>query len=79
MDKINSYNYFAPIYDALFVALGKDYQTEAEKINELIVEYKSSAGNEVLDLGCGTGEHIKYLKNKYSIIGMDNSEDMLLT
>ncbi len=77
MDKINSYKHFAQIYDALFAALGKDYQTEANKINELVIEYKRSTMNELLDLGCGTGEHIKYLKNKYTITGMDNSGEML--
>jgi SAM-dependent methyltransferase len=77
MNKINSYKEFASIYDSVFMALGKDYQTEAEKINDLIFEFKRSANNNLLDLGCGTGEHIKYLRNRYEIIGMDNSKEML--
>ena len=78
MEKVNSYQHFALIYDALFLALGKDYQTEAEKIDKLIIEHKKSTGNGLLDLGCGTGEHIKYLKTNYAITGMDSSDEMLL-
>lgn len=77
MNANNPYSELAPIYDSLFFALGKDYYAESEKIKGFIEQYKKSSGNQLLDLGCGTGEHIRYLKSKYSITGVDASKEML--
>lgn len=77
MDIKSPYAQLAPYYDALFFALGKDYKLESQKVTELLAEHKKSGGNQLLDLGCGTGEHIKYLKSEYEIIGIDASHEML--
>jgi len=55
----------------------KDYRKEARKIKTLIQRYKRSPGNELLDVACGTGEHIRYLRDDFSCIGIDASEKML--
>lgn len=73
----NPYSELAEIYDSLFFALGKDYYFESQKIQGYIETYKKSSGNQLLDLGCGTGEHIRHLKHNYHVIGIDNSKEML--
>lgn len=78
MKSESPYSQLAPIYDALFLALGKDYLSESQKVNAYIQQYKKSSGNDLLDIGCGTGEHIKYLKNTYNVIGADISDEMLM-
>ena len=63
-------NFYAKIYDELFYSEPKiNYESNLIK--------KNIRKNElVLDVGCGTGQHISKLK-KYNIIGLDNSESML--
>jgi ubiquinone/menaquinone biosynthesis C-methylase UbiE len=73
----STYVSFAPIYDDLFFALGKDYQAEAYHLTTLIQKYKESTGNQLLDMACGTGEHIRHLKNNFEIVGIDISPEML--
>jgi len=47
----------------------KDYKNEAEVIKNTIEKYKPGCRT-ILDVACGTGEHIKYLKD-YDIDGLD--------
>ncbi len=77
MSVTSPYSQLAAIYDNLFFALGKDYSVEAQRVSEFIKQYKRSSGNCLMDLGCGTGEHIKYLRQSYDIVGIDVSEEML--
>ncbi len=72
-----TYKSIACHYDHLFLAMGKDYQKEVDMLFDLIKKYKLSSGNDLLDIGCGTGEHIRYLKNSFVVKGLDISEDML--
>ncbi len=46
-------------------------------LHEIIKKYKKSSGNEFLDVACGTGAYISYLKDKYQTKGFDISEEML--
>lgn len=55
----------------------KDYKKESEKVRSLIKKYKKSDGNEMLDVACGTGGHIPYLKDHFNITGLDLDKDML--
>lgn len=72
-DKI--YNELALYYDLVYE--GKDYKTESEKVHAIIQKYKLSKGKDLLDVACGTGNHIKYLKYWYKITGLDISRGML--
>lgn len=56
------------LYDLIYSF--KDYAKESKEIYEMVRKYKPRA-NEVLDIGCGTGEHHKYLKDVYSLTGLD--------
>ena len=55
----------------------KDYRKEAEYFTKLILTYKTTKENKLLDLACGTGEHIKYLKQHFNCEGLDISEEMI--
>lgn len=69
--------FYSNIYDKLFYT---SYKTEFE-IGDLIENFLSKMDKKqtsVLDIGCGTGKHIKLLNEReYSVIGLDNSNEML--
>jgi ubiquinone/menaquinone biosynthesis C-methylase UbiE len=69
------YRQLANYYDEIYHF--KNYQKEAEKIETLVPQHKKSSGNNLLDVGCGTGNHIAYLKHHYNVQGLDSSPDML--
>jgi len=67
----------AAVYDAIYEALGKDYAREAEKLHLLIEGRKRSPGRALLDVACGTGRHLEYLRRWYEVEGLDLSPEML--
>lgn len=69
------YKQFAKYYDSIY--RWKDYKAESEILRSLIKKYKTSHGKEMLDVACGTGNHIVYLKKYYNISGVDIDKDML--
>ena len=69
------YGQLANYYDEIYHF--KNYQKEAEKIETLIQQNKRSSGNHLLDVACGTGNHIGYLKQHYNVEGLDFSPKML--
>lgn len=64
-------------YDELYAAQGKDYHAESKILHNLIQKYKKSAGNTLLDVGCGTGIHAKLLSKYYQTQGIDLDKKML--
>jgi ubiquinone/menaquinone biosynthesis C-methylase UbiE len=69
------YTDLAEYYDQIYH--WKDYRKEVSKLRALIRRYKRSPGNALLDVACGTGEHIRYLQNGFRCVGVDGSEQML--
>lgn len=69
------YKKFAEVYDLIYQF--KDYKAEVDTLKELISKYKKSKGKELLDIACGTAEHLKYLKDDFECVGVDISERML--
>jgi len=62
-------------YDKIYAS--KDYQGEAQRLIALIRENLCSEGNHLLDVACGTGHHIEYLKEHFAVEGLDISEELL--
>ena len=75
MEKQAIYRDLAKYYDLIYS--GKDYEKEAFVLKSLFSDHKKSEGRRLLDVGCGTGHHIKHLKDEYSCTGMDISEEIL--
>ena len=60
----------AKYYD--FIYGFKNYEEEAQEIKSLIEKLKTSKGNSLLDVACGTGKHIslKMLLNAWVLISV---------
>jgi len=65
----------ATYYDKIYSF--KDYRTEALKLLFIISEYLCSEENRLLDVACGTGRHIGYLKELFDVEGLDISQELL--
>jgi len=67
---------YADCYDALYRE--KDYEAECDLIERLFKTYGDGQIKNVLDLGCGTGNHALPLSMRgFEVIGIDRSESML--
>jgi ubiquinone/menaquinone biosynthesis C-methylase UbiE len=62
-------------YDAIYA--WKNYEAEAARLAEIIGAHKTSPGNTLLDVACGTGGHIHYLQDAFTIEGLDLDPEML--
>jgi ubiquinone/menaquinone biosynthesis C-methylase UbiE len=69
------HNKLAKYYDRVYSF--KDYLDEAVRLQNLIIKYSESGGNTLLDVACGTGLHLKHLKDDFSCTGVDVSKAML--
>jgi SAM-dependent methyltransferase len=65
----------ARYYDKIYSF--KDYQAEAQRLIAIIRDNLRSEGNRLLDVACGTGLHIEYLKEHFVIEGLDISQELL--
>jgi ubiquinone/menaquinone biosynthesis C-methylase UbiE len=71
------FNRSAEFYDAIYAGRGKDYEDEVARLHDLILWHKESRGSKLLDVACGTGGHIAYLKKHYDVEGLDENDGML--
>jgi SAM-dependent methyltransferase len=71
------YTQSARYYDALNRGRGKNYAAEAARLTDIAMESKRSGGKELLDIGCGTGMHLKYLRENFDCEGLDVDRSML--
>jgi len=69
------YKKLAKYYDLIYH--WKDYEKEADSIKNLIKKYKKSDGNQLLDVGCGTGKHLECFLDEFSCMGIDINNEMV--
>ncbi|OLC29338.1 MAG: hypothetical protein AUH31_07190 [Armatimonadetes bacterium 13_1_40CM_64_14] len=67
----------AAFYDAIYAAMGKDYVREAQQVHALIQEHTRAPGRTLLDVACGTGNHLAVLREWYEVAGLDLDTRML--
>jgi len=65
----------APYYDDLVD--GKDYRRESRALEALARRLVRSRGRAWLDVACGTGNHLSFLRRHYEVVGLDLSREML--
>ena len=70
------FSHTAQYYDTIYLAM-KDYDAEAEKLTAFVHQYSQSTGNRLLDVACGTGLHLSYLKQYFQVEGLDLDEQLL--
>jgi non-canonical purine NTP pyrophosphatase (RdgB/HAM1 family) len=68
----SNYNFFAKFYDHMM----GDREETAKKIVALINKHNKKARS-ILDLACGTGEILRFFKERYMVEGIDNSKEMI--
>ena len=71
------FEHSAPFYDAIYAAKGKSYRNETERLCAFIDSHRRSPGNTLLDVACGTGEHLRFLRGRFEVTGTDFSPFML--
>lgn len=69
------YGQHARFYDLLYSY--KDYKQEAKEITQIAQKFKSSTGNSLLEVGCGTGRHLQHLQECFECTGVDMNAGML--
>lgn len=71
------YAELARYYDKIYSL--KDYADEAGRLTAIIRGYLRSEGRRLLDVACGTGRHLEYLREQFDVEGLDISPEMLET
>ncbi len=64
-------DYYDRIYDF------KDYEQECQTVVAFIDQHLRSGGNRLLDVACGTGRHLEYLRQRFAVEGLDLSPELL--
>jgi len=65
----------AAFYDAIYSF--KNYQAEAEKLRALIGEKRTAPARSLLDVACGTGLHLSFLRHHFDVEGLDLDAKLL--
>lgn len=73
---MNIFVEYANYYDLLYQ--DKDYKKEVGYVVSLIKRYGKNNTREIIDIGCGTGNHDYWLARKgYRVVGIDRSFEMI--
>lgn len=72
----NNFEIFGKYYDNIYLKM-KNYESEAEIIKNVIRKFEKKKSATLLDIGCGTGEHLKNLSNNFQCTGIDIDRNMI--
>jgi len=65
----------AHVYDLIYAGM-KDYAVEAREVHD-IVQARRPGARSLLDVACGTGAHLRHLRQWYEVMGIDADAAML--
>jgi ubiquinone/menaquinone biosynthesis C-methylase UbiE len=74
--KESNFENYAKYYDSIYLKM-KDYRKESEMIKTVIRLYQKKSSKTLLDVGCGTAEHLKNLSSDFLCTGVDINKDMI--
>jgi SAM-dependent methyltransferase len=74
--KENAFGSYAKYYDQIYLKR-KDYEKEAEIVKGIIRRFERRKSKSLLDVGCGTGEHLKHLSLGFQCVGIDVNRSMI--
>ena len=69
------FQHSAQLYDRIYAF--KDYRAEAEMLVDLIRRDLRSGGRRLLDVACGTGLHLQFLRAAFDVEGLDLDGELL--
>jgi len=73
-----SSNIFDEFYSNIYDMLAQSTNKNIYEIGEIIQQTSPNQKSIILDIGCGTGNHVSLLKEKgYNVMGIDKSEHMI--
>jgi len=72
----NDFRSYAKYYDQIYLKM-KDYRKEADVVKGVIEKFETNRSKTLLDVGCGTGEHLKYLSSDFQCTGIDINRRMI--
>ena len=75
MPKQMLHSQLAKYYDRVYSF--RNYLDEAVRLQNLIIKYSKTGGSTLLDAACGTGLHLRYLKDDFVCTGVDVSRSMV--
>lgn len=71
----NGFTFFAEHYDQFYLQR-KDYENEAKIVKD-IIRLERKEAKTLLDVGCGTGEHLRYFSANFQCMGLDINSRMI--
>lgn len=73
---MNVFEAYSEYYDLLYS--DKNYKLEVNYLQNLVINNIKTSGQDLLNLGCGTGKHDFEFENiGYNVLGVDLSKDMI--
>jgi len=76
--KEDNFRAYAEYYDLIYLKM-KNYQKEAQVVLNVITQFENKPSKTLLDVGCGTGEHLKHLCSQFQCSGIDINRTMIET